>query len=87
MANFVATGAFYPMIILCGLLWPLEGMPNILRQFALIFPFTLPTISVRNIIAKGWTITHPQVYGGFIVIFIWIIGLFLLCLIGLRRWK
>lgn len=47
MANFVSTGAFYPMIVLCGLLWPLEGMPQVLRDFALLLPFTIPTISVR----------------------------------------
>lgn len=45
MANFVSTGAFYPMIVLCGLLWPLEGMPPLLRDFALLLPFTVPTIS------------------------------------------
>lgn len=47
MANFVSTGAFYPMIVLCGLLWPLEGMPQFLRDFALLLPFTVPTISVN----------------------------------------
>lgn len=46
MANFVSTGAFYPMIVLCGLLWPIEGMPQYLRDFALLLPFTVPTISV-----------------------------------------
>lgn len=49
MANFVSTGAFYPMIVLCGLLWPLEGMPQLLRDFALLLPFTIPTISVNSI--------------------------------------
>lgn len=87
MANFVATGAFYPMIILCGLLWPLEGMPLFLRKFAYVFPFTVPTMAVRNILEKGWSIIHPQVYNGFIVIFIWIVGLFILCLVGLKRKK
>lgn len=87
MANFVATGAFYPMIILCGLLWPLEGMPIFLRNFAFVFPFTVPTMAVRNILEKGWSIAHPQVYNGFIVIFLWIVGLFILCLLGLRRQK
>lgn len=51
MANFVSTGAFYPMIVLCGLLWPLEGMPQLLRNFALLLPFTIPTISVCVTIA------------------------------------
>ncbi|XP_055325391.1 ABC transporter G family member 23 [Sitodiplosis mosellana] len=87
MANFVSTGAFYPMIVLCGLLWPLEGMPQLLRDFALLLPFTIPTISVRNILSKGMPITNPNVYSGFIVIFLWIAGFFFLCLAGLRRKK
>uniref|UniRef100_A0A1I8QDG6 Uncharacterized protein n=1 Tax=Stomoxys calcitrans TaxID=35570 RepID=A0A1I8QDG6_STOCA len=84
-ANFVATGAFYPMIILCGLLWPLEGMPKALQSVVLYFPFTLPSISARNILEKGWDITNINVYGGFLVMAAWIIIFFTLCMVGLKR--
>ncbi|XP_075149557.1 ABC transporter G family member 20 [Haematobia irritans] len=84
-ANFVATGAFYPMIILCGLLWPLEGMPKALQDIVLYFPFTLPSISARNILEKGWDITNVKVYGGFLVMSAWIIIFFTLCMVGLKR--
>ncbi|XP_054726104.1 ABC transporter G family member 23 [Anastrepha obliqua] len=84
-ANFVATGAFYPMIILCGLLWPLEGMPKSLQEIVLFFPFTIPSISARNIIEKGWSITNGQVYNGFIVMSAWIVIFFTLCMVGLKR--
>ncbi|XP_037949298.1 ABC transporter G family member 23 [Teleopsis dalmanni] len=84
-ANFVATGAFYPMIILCGLLWPLEGMPKSLQEIVMFFPFTIPSISARNIIEKGWSITHGQVYNGFIVMTAWIVIFFTLCIIGIKR--
>uniref|UniRef100_A0A1A9VLD0 Uncharacterized protein n=1 Tax=Glossina austeni TaxID=7395 RepID=A0A1A9VLD0_GLOAU len=84
-ANFSATGAFYPMIILCGLLWPLEGMPTYLRKIVVFFPFTLSTTSARNIIEKGWDLTHPDVYNGFLVIVAWIIIFFSFCMIGTRR--
>ncbi|KAG4079241.1 hypothetical protein HA402_006964 [Bradysia odoriphaga] len=86
-ANFVATGVFYPMIILCGLLWPLEGMPYFLKKMAYTFPFTLPAISVRNVIDKGWPISHPEVYNGFLVMSLWVAALFALCLLALRRHK
>ncbi|KAI9585374.1 hypothetical protein GQX74_001221 [Glossina fuscipes] len=84
-ANFSATGAFYPMIILCGLLWPLEGMPTYLRKIVVFFPFTLSTTSARNIIEKGWDLTHPDVYNGFLVILAWIIIFFSFCMIGTKR--
>ncbi|XP_034471619.1 ABC transporter G family member 20 [Drosophila innubila] len=84
-ANFVATGAFYPMIILCGLLWPLESMPGFLQDLVMVLPFTIPSISARNVIEKGWSITHEKVYNGFLVMAAWTIIFFVLCLIGIRR--
>ncbi|EDW54405.1 ABC transporter G family member 20 [Drosophila sechellia] len=84
-ANFVATGAFYPMIILCGLLWPLESMPQFLQDLVMVLPFTIPSISARNVIEKGWSITHEKVYNGFLVMAGWTIIFFVLCLIGIRR--
>ncbi|KAH8282766.1 hypothetical protein KR054_009621 [Drosophila jambulina] len=84
-ANFVATGAFYPMIILCGLLWPLESMPQFLQDLVMVLPFTIPSISARNVIEKGWGITNAKVYNGFLVMTAWTIIFFVLCLIGIRR--
>uniref|UniRef100_A0A2M3Z376 Putative abc transporter g family member 20 n=1 Tax=Anopheles braziliensis TaxID=58242 RepID=A0A2M3Z376_9DIPT len=83
-ANFMATGSFYPMIILCGILWPLEGMPQYLQYVAYCFPFTVPSIAVRNVLTKGWSITNSQVYMGYGAVGVWIIGLLLLCLLGLK---
>lgn len=103
MANFMATGSFYPMIILCGelslrsspisfstfdyllgIFWPLEGMPVYLQYVAFLLPFTLPSIAVRNILAKGWSITHSSVIAGYGITTIWIVVLLTLCLIGLK---
>ncbi|EDW63587.1 ABC transporter G family member 20 [Drosophila virilis] len=84
-ANFVATGAFYPMIILCGLLWPLESMPRFLQDLVMVLPFTIPSISARNVIEKGWSITNEKVYNGFLVMAGWTIIFFVLCLMGIRR--
>uniref|UniRef100_A0A8D8JK43 ABC transporter G family member 20 n=1 Tax=Culex pipiens TaxID=7175 RepID=A0A8D8JK43_CULPI len=86
-ANFMATGTFYPMIIMCGIMWPLEGMPRYLQYIAYCFPFTVPSISMRNVLVKGWSITDFQVYMGYGTIIIWIISLLLLCLVGLKMKK
>lgn len=104
MANFMATGSFYPMIILCGkwsvnwlfilnliddsllsgIFWPLEGMPIYLQYVAFLLPFTLPSIAVRNILAKGWSIAHASVIAGYGITTVWIVVLLTLCLIGLK---
>ncbi|CAG9569139.1 unnamed protein product [Danaus chrysippus] len=81
---FIATGSFYPMILLCGILWPLEGMPEALRLFSLALPFTLPSISLRDMMEKGSSITSPSVYTGFLITLAWIVGTLALCFLRLR---
>jgi ABC-type multidrug transport system permease subunit len=67
-----------------GIFWPLEGMPIYLQYIAFLLPFTLPSIAVRNILAKGWTIAHSSVIAGYGITTIWIVVLLTLCLIGLK---
>ena len=33
-------GSFYTNMLLCGFLWPLEGMPSVLRDLAMYLPCT-----------------------------------------------
>lgn len=87
MSFFVATGSFYPMILLCGILWPLEGMSTVLRAIAFTLPFTIPSASLRDIMEKGSTITEPSVYQGFLVTLTWICITLALCFISLRFMK
>ncbi|CAG9797343.1 unnamed protein product [Chironomus riparius] len=84
MANFMATGSFYPMIILCGIFWPLEGMPIYLQYISFLLPFTLPSIAVRDILAKGWGFSYMSVIAGYSITTVWIVVLLILCLIGLK---
>lgn len=84
MANFMATGSFYPMIICCGIFWPLEGMPIYLQYFSFLLPFTLPSIAVRDVLAKGWGFAYPSIIAGYSITTIWIVVLLILCLIGLK---
>ena len=77
-ANLLLTGISQPMIVLSSMLWPHEGMPWYLQYVSLCMPSTLPSISVRNIIEKGFSITHPTVLLGFFVLIVWVVmGAFL----------
>ncbi|XP_049880601.1 ABC transporter G family member 20-like [Pectinophora gossypiella] len=87
LAFFVATGSFYPMILLCGILWPLEAMSDGLRFIALTLPFTIPSRSLRDVMEKGYTITDPSVYNGFLVTVAWIVITLALCLLRLKYKK
>lgn len=87
MAFFVATGSFYPMILLCGILWPLEAMSPALKIISLMLPFTIPSKSLRDLMEKGLPITNPSVYNGFIVTLVWILITLGLVLLRLKLKK
>ncbi|XP_077287586.1 ABC transporter oskyddad [Arctopsyche grandis] len=72
-ATFLAMGSFLPMIMLCGIIWPIEGMNHILQYISYLLPLTKSTESLRSILQRGWGMSVPDVYLGFVSTFIWII--------------
>ncbi|KAL6262617.1 hypothetical protein P5V15_005410 [Pogonomyrmex californicus] len=84
MAHYSSAGSFFPLILLNGCLWPLEGMPNVLRWFSYTLPTTLPSISMRGIIYKGYSISEPEIYVGFLITLGWILFFFIVTVIGIR---
>ncbi|CAH2096871.1 unnamed protein product [Euphydryas editha] len=87
LSFFIATGSFYPMILLCGIIWPIEGMPDALRIFSYGLPFTIPAKSLRDLMEKGSSITNPDVYTGFLISIAWIVGALILCFVRLKYRK
>ncbi|XP_076301010.1 ABC transporter G family member 23 [Lasioglossum baleicum] len=71
-ATYMAMGSFLPIVMLCGIIWPIEGMHVILRYISFVLPLTKSTESMRSMLARGWTINNPSVYNGFISTLIWI---------------
>lgn len=80
----LALGSFYPTLLLSGVIWPIEGMPIVLRYIALFLPLTLATTSLRSMLTRGWAITEPDVYYGFIATLSWIALFLVITLIILR---
>ncbi|XP_067007199.2 ABC transporter G family member 23 [Anabrus simplex] len=84
MANYMSLGSFFPFLTVSGVLWPIEGMPTALKWFSMMLPGTLPTLSMRYIMEKGWSLIEPQVLYGYLMTIAWIIGQSVFCLIVLR---
>ncbi|XP_028899300.1 ABC transporter G family member 23 isoform X2 [Zeugodacus cucurbitae] len=80
----LALGSFYPTLLLSGVIWPIEGMPIVLRYISLCLPLTLATTSLRSILTRGWEITEFAVYSGFLSTLAWIFGFLILTLIVLQ---
>ncbi|VEN61114.1 unnamed protein product [Callosobruchus maculatus] len=80
----LALGSFYPAILLSGVMWPLEAMPVSLRYVSLLFPITQATRSLRSVMLRGWGITWPRVYWGYVSTCIWIIIFLIISLLAVK---
>lgn len=49
------------MLLLSGILWPIEGMPYILRKISWYLPCTAACQAMRDIMGRGWGIENPTV--------------------------
>ncbi|KAH8404302.1 hypothetical protein KR215_006683 [Drosophila sulfurigaster] len=85
-ATYVAMGSFLPIVMLCGIIWPIEGMYPLLQFFTAFLPLTKPTESMRSILQRGWGMDNPTVYNGFISISSWVL-VFLVFTILLLKFK
>ncbi|XP_046820334.1 ABC transporter G family member 20-like [Vespa crabro] len=85
IADYIVTGSFYPIILLSGFLWPIEGIPFVIKWLSYCLPTTIPGVSLRAILSKGLSVNNPEVYKGFLVIGGWTFVMILLCLYGLKR--
>ncbi|XP_050501814.1 ABC transporter G family member 20 isoform X2 [Diabrotica virgifera virgifera] len=80
----LALGSFYPTLLLSGVIWPIEGMPTVLRYISTFLPLTLATTSLRSMMTRGWSIGEPDVYYGFIATIVWIVLFLTISLLVLR---
>lgn len=60
---------------------PLESQPQWLQYFSLTLPTTLPTVTVKNIIAKGFGMSHQTIYGGF-----GLLGIYMATMVFVSYW-
>jgi ABC-type multidrug transport system permease subunit len=85
-ATYMAMGSFLPLVMLCGVIWPIEGMHPLLKYFATFLPLTKSTESLRSMLQRGWSITEEHVAQGFVSTMVWIV-IFLTISILLLKFK
>jgi hypothetical protein len=72
--------------VLCksGICWPVEGMHYTLKYVSFFLPLTFSTESLRAILSRGWEISQPVVYQGFIATGVWIVVFLITSLLVLK---
>ncbi|KAH3702532.1 hypothetical protein DPMN_077556 [Dreissena polymorpha] len=63
----LALGSYFPLLLISGILWPLEAMPVWLRIVGYISPMTFACEGMRCILARGLDITFYAVWRGYLV--------------------
>ncbi len=74
-----------PQIFLCGLLWPVDQMPDYLQLFARILPLTYGVDGMRALMLKGENLADIGAETGILTAYA--VGLLVLTALSLRRQK
>lgn len=72
---------------LSGAMWPVEAQYWLVRYFAYLLPVTLPSISMRDVMIRGFDIFDLSVVIGISVLTAWIVGTLVAAYIIIRRRK
>lgn len=73
--------------VLCGAFWPLEAQQIIVRSFSYILPITLPAISMRDVMIRGYGLFHKSVVIGISTQVAWIAGSLVFAYFVLKKRK
>ena len=76
-----ATGSTSILMLLSGIMWPLESMPPSVRSVINFLPMSAPAKAMRCIFLRGWDTSYDDVQDGFLVNFAYFFGLLALTLI------
>lgn len=67
-----------------GMTWPVEGMHAALRSVIWMFPVQPAVEAYRGLVMRGWPVTHPVIYKGFLSTSVWT-AIFIIATIAVTR--
>uniref|UniRef100_A0A224XQ54 Putative abc transporter g family member 23-like isoform 1 n=1 Tax=Panstrongylus lignarius TaxID=156445 RepID=A0A224XQ54_9HEMI len=73
LVTYGGIGATLAVFSLGGIIWPIEGAHVLIRWWVWAFPVVPAVESYKVISSKGYSLTHPQVYSGFLSCITWVL--------------
>lgn len=73
-ALLFALAALYPVLLMGGVLWPIEGTPWVLRGVSWAVPHALPVYSMRGVMLRNYTVGNFYVIAGLVTNTAWTIA-------------
>jgi huntingtin len=83
-AVMVALGSFYPNLMLCGVIWPVEGMPKVLQYISKVLPQTYAVEGLRALMLRAWDFSYEIVWMSYLVTTSWMLFFLILAAIIFR---
>lgn len=83
----MGVGYFLAILLISGIVWPVEGMHWTLQNVVALSPLTTASEAMRSVMLRGWGFAKPVVYYGFISTSCWIGVYLFLTLLSIRLKK
>lgn len=74
---------FIPSILLAGIFWPVEAIPEFLRPISYFIPLTYAVDGCRSVMIRGWGV--EEVLAQLIILILFAVGMLLLSTFMLKR--
>jgi ABC-2 type transport system permease protein len=56
----------FPVMLLSGILWPVEALPTFIQPLSWALPSTWTAEAFRSIMVRGWGMSHSEVWIAFV---------------------
>ena len=73
----------FPSILLSGVFWPIEAVPELLRPVSYCIPLTYAVDGMRSVMIRGWSV--DGIYPQLLILVVFAIAMLLLSTYGLKR--
>jgi len=70
-ATQMSLASFFPALLMSGVMWPAEAIPNYLSWFSISLPTTNTANAMRSVMIRGWDPSHKAVWLAFVVCAAW----------------
>nr|UOU03363.1 ATP-binding cassette subfamily H-like 1 [Brachionus rubens] len=67
----ITIGSVFPVMLLSGIIWPVEGMPDWVRFITNFSPLTHSAEAIRSVASRGWGLGTQTVWFGTLTVFAW----------------
>lgn len=62
---------YFPLMFISGMIWPIETEPEVVQKVAAVLPLAVPSMALEEVFYRGSDFTHPLIFWGFSVSFVW----------------